>query len=74
MSTVDLFACVEILSTSFSIKWATGPNSVQYSTFSRIRKVGNNATNANFVLPHSCSFLHNLHLKMLVNVKSDVSR
>ena len=44
-----------------------------YSSFSHTHKVGNNGINANFVLPHSCSFLHYLYLKMLVSVKLDVS-
>ena len=43
------------------------------STFSHTHKVGYNGINANFVFPHTCSFLHYLYLKMLVNVKLDVS-
>ena len=43
------------------------------STFSRTHKVGYNGINANCVFPHSCSFLHYLYLKMLVNAKLDVS-
>ena len=39
------------------------------STFSQTHKVGNNGINANFVFQHSCSFLHYLYLKILVNVK-----
>ena len=44
------------------------------ATFSYTHKVGNNDIYVNLILPQSCSFLHYLHLKMLVNVKLDVSR
>ena len=44
-----------------------------YSTFSHTHKSGNNGINANFVSQCICSFLHYLYIKMLVNVKSDVS-
>ena len=43
------------------------------STFSQRHKVGNNGINANFVFPHICSFLHYLHLKMLVTADLDVN-
>ena len=43
-----------------------------WSSFSQTHKVGINI-NANFVFPYICSFLHYLYLKMLVNVKSDIS-
>ena len=44
-----------------------------YSTFSQTRTVGNNSNNANCVFVESCNFLHYLEIKMLVNVKLDVS-
>ena len=44
------------------------------STFLQKHKVSNNDINANFTVPYIiCSFLHYLDLKMLVNVKLDVS-
>ena len=46
---------------------------VSCSTFSRAHKVGNIGINANFLFPYICGFLHYLYLKILVNVKLDVS-
>ena len=43
------------------------------STFSQTHKAGNNGINGNFVFPHTRSFLHYLHLKMLVTADLDVS-
>ena len=42
-------------------------------TFPQTHKVGNNGINANFVFKYICSFLHYLDLKVLVNMKLDVS-
>ena len=36
-------------------------------------QIGNNGIDANFLFPYICSFLHYLHLLMLVNVKLDTS-
>ena len=46
---------------------------VTQSTFSHTHKVGNNGINANFVFPYICISLHYLCLKIVVNVKLDVS-
>ena len=43
------------------------------STFPQTHKVGNDGINASFVFKYICSFLHYLDLKMLVNMKLDVS-
>ena len=48
-------------------------HNVNFFTFSRTHKVGNNGIIANFIFPHSCSFLHYLYFKVLVNVKLDDS-
>ena len=46
---------------------------VTFDFLSYTHKVSNKGINANFVFPYSYSFLHYLHLKMLVNVKLEVS-